>query len=114
MQGHNDLIAMRINGHTPASVSLVDKKIKTDWAAYGELPVISVDGDHIVDLDLRYVVNMVVFIESWDRERATQLFNKCVQAGALIVCGGYFEKHGDYKITSEQQYFHRDFGTNHA
>lgn len=116
MRGHNDLIAMRTAGKTPASVSLHDMPFDTDWAKWGDLPRVCVDKDPIVDLDLRFVVGLVVHIDSHNERRADQLFRKCIDAGAAIVASSAYPRPAAdpyARQPSKQQLFFRHFKNQH-
>jgi hypothetical protein len=116
MRGHNDLIAMRIAGQLPACVSLHDHPIDTKWAEWGDLPRVCVDKDPVVDLDLRFVVGMVVHIDSHNERRAEQLFQKCIDAGAAIVASSTYPGHAAdpyARQPSKQQIFFRHFQNQH-
>lgn len=111
MKGHNDLIKMRMARTTPASVCLYDFPMDTDWAKWGELPRVTTFDQPVVDLDLRFVVGMTVMIECHDPERADQLFDKCVSAGAAIVAASDYPSPKDdpYSRTpSNTRFYFRD------
>ena len=113
MKGHNDLIKMRISGKKPASVTIYDYPFDTDWTTYGDLPRVCVHGDAIVDLDLRFVVGLTVFIESNNEARADHLLEKCIAMGATIVAASsYFSPQQDpySKTASKSRLFFKDFG----
>lgn len=116
MRGHNDLIAMRCAGLAPVSVWLHDQPIDTEWAKWGDVPRVCVANDPVVDLDLRFVVGLVVHIESHDVRRAEQLFSKCIEAGASIVASSAYagpdlDPYG--RQPSKQQIFFRNFRNQH-
>lgn len=114
MRGHDKLIAMRLEGLKPKSVSLCDFPIDTDWAKWGDLPRICVKGDPIVDLDLRFVVGLMVFIDSNSEERAEALLQKCIDNGAAIVASSSFPESDPYcKTPSKRHLFFRHFGNIH-
>lgn len=110
MIGHKELIQMRIQGMKPQSVTLVDSKVKVDWFEFESLPFVCIHGDKMNDLDLRFVVDMIVFIETSDKKRADQLFQKCIDSGARIVSGGVFIKKPNPNARgadSDQRYYNR-------
>lgn len=90
MKGQHDLIKMRMARQTPACVCLYDFPFDTDWAKWGDLPRVTTHDEPVVDMDLRFVVGMTVMIESHDQDRAKQLFDKCVSAGAKIVAASNY------------------------
>jgi hypothetical protein len=90
MHGHDKLIAMRIGGKVPKSVILVDFDFDTDWAQWGDLPRICVKGDAVVDMDLRFVVGLIVHIETHCPERAEAILSKCIENGAVIVAANSY------------------------
>lgn len=108
MKGQHDLIKMRMARKTPACVCLYDFPFDTDWAKWGDLPRITTHGDPVVDLDLRFVVGMTVMIETHDQDRAQELFDKCVSAGANIVAASSFPSFKDdpYSQTPAITIFH--------
>jgi hypothetical protein len=85
MRGHDKLIAMRMAGKTPKCVTLLDFDFDTDWARWGDQPRICVKGDAVVDMDLRFVVGLVVHIDTYCPERAEDILAKCIDNGAVIV-----------------------------
>lgn len=90
MRGQDKLIAMRMDGKAPASVSLIDFDFNTDWAKWGELPRVCVKGDAVVDMDLRFVVGLIVHIDTHCPERAEDMLAKCIDNGAVIVAASSF------------------------
>jgi hypothetical protein len=111
MIGSKELIEMRMRGIKPPSVTLVDAKVKVDWFEYNAPPVVCIHGAKMPDMDLRFVVDMIVFIEMGDKNRSDQLFQKCIDSGARIVSGGVFTKNPSpnaRKADSEQRYYNRD------
>jgi len=111
MIGNKELIEMRMQGIKPPSVTLVDSKVKVDWFEYDSPPVVCIHGDKIPDMDLRFVVDMIVFIETSDKTRSDQLFQKCIDSGARIVSGGVFTKNPSpnaRQADSEHRYYNRD------
>lgn len=117
MIGHKELIQMRMQGMKPQSVTLVDSKVKVDWFEAGAPPVVCIYGDKMNDLDLRFVVDMIVFIETSDKKRADQLFEKCIDGGARIISGGVFTKNPSPNARgsdSEQRYYNRESTHSHV
>lgn len=108
MRGHHDLIKMRMARQTPACVCLYDFPMDTEWAKWGEIPRVTVHGEPAVDLDLRFVVGMTVMIESHDSERAKELLDKCVSAGAKIVAASSYPSFKDdpYSRTPSNIIYH--------
>lgn len=86
MRGHEKLIALRCAGKRPAIVFLNDYLCQTDWFETGERHVtVSVAGDAIHRLDLRFLVGLTVSAGSYDEARAKALLQACQQAGAAVV-----------------------------
>jgi len=113
MKGHIDLIKMRMASKKPASVAIYDYPFDTDWTKYGDLPRVCVHGEAVVDLDLRFVIGMVVFIESNSEARADQLLEKCIAMGASIVAASSYpspQQDPYSKTASKSQLFFKDFG----
>lgn len=90
MRGHSDLIDLRMKGAKFQSVTLIDFDFDVDWKKWGEQPRVTVNGDGVVDLDLRFVVGLTVYIESYDQDRADDLMQKCIDSGALIVASSTY------------------------
>lgn len=95
MRGHDELIAMRIRGNHPQAVNICDFPVKPD--PFMECPTVCVTDDHIVDLDLRFVFDMIVHIDGHDEERADELMQKCIAADARIVSRSCYPKKGTYQ-----------------
>lgn len=113
MRGHDALIKMRMAGKTPASVTLYDFPIDTNWQQWGDIPRVCVFGDQIIDLDLRFVIGLIVSIESYDQKRASQLFAKSIEFGASIVASASHPSPKDdpyCKTPSTVNFFYRHYG----
>jgi hypothetical protein len=93
MRGHEELIAMRIRGKHPEAVNICDFPVKLD----AECPTVCVAEDHVVDLDLRFVFDMIVHIDGHDEARADELMQKCIDADARIVSRSCYPKKGTYQ-----------------
>ena len=116
MRGHDKLIAMRLAGKTPSSVTLWDFDIDTNWAAFGELPRVCIKGDPVVDMDLRFVVGLVVHVESYSADRATEIFDKCIDNGAAIVAASSHPSPADdpwFRAPTQHSIFFRHFQNIH-
>lgn len=85
MKGHTGVIAMRMDGFKPATVFLCDFPTPTDWAEWGEYPTVTVAGDSIPMLDLRFLVDLKVHVAGFDDTRNRALFEACKDAGAAFV-----------------------------
>ena len=113
MNGQKELIALRRRGIKPASVCLYDFEFDAEWLEFGELPRVTVNKDKILDLDLRFVVGMTVMIESYDKDRAKQLFDKCIYEGASIIAASTYPRPKDdpyNRVKSEIQFYFKDKG----
>jgi hypothetical protein len=116
MRGQDKLIAMRLAGKTPKCVSLWDFDMDTDWARWGDQPRVCVKGDPVIDMDLRFVVGLVVHIETHSPERAEEILAKCVDSGALIVAASSYpspavDRYG--RTPSQSHIFFRHFENIH-
>jgi hypothetical protein len=113
MNGQKELIALRKRGIKPASVCLYDFEFDTEWLEFGELPRVTVHKDKIIDLDLRFVVGMTVMIESYDKDRANHLFDKCINAGASIIAASTYPSPKDdpySRVKSVTRFYFKDKG----
>jgi hypothetical protein len=111
MNGHKPLIELKALGIIPPSVTIVDSPAITDWHENNEQPLVCIHRNKIEALDLRFVKDMIVFIETSDKARSDQLFQKCIDSGARIVSGGVFTKNPSpnaRQADSEQRYYNRD------
>ena len=96
MYGHLPIIKMRQQGTKPKAIFVNDFHCKTaiDWSdpgrKYGEQwnpdnPTVSVAGDEIRKLDLRFLVGVTVHISSPSEQRAKELFSRAIEMGAHTV-----------------------------
>jgi len=83
MKGHHALIEMRKQGRHPKWVFVNDYPCKTDWHEWGEHATICVDGDRLVDLDLRFLVGLCVSISSPILDRSKAIFELVKASGAM-------------------------------
>lgn len=92
MNGHEPIIKMRMDGKKPSIVFINDFPCECHkyWHKEGDHASISIHGDDIDLLDMRFLVGLTVSATSIDERRAKQLFEKCKQSGASVVgCGHY-------------------------
>ena len=101
MRGHDELIAMRIRGNHPKAVNICDFPVKLD----AECPTVCVAEDHVVDLDLRFVFDMVVHIDGHDEARADELMQKCIDADARIVSRSCYPKTYQGRVPLTHKFF---------
>ena len=85
MRGHDHIISLRKSGKTPSIVFINDYPCKTDWMTHGEHATVSVHGDTISSLDLRFLVGLRVSISAESEGRAKALFGKAKWFGAKTV-----------------------------
>jgi hypothetical protein len=87
MKGHEPLIHMRMSGKAPQCVSIEDHRSLNshDWHLFGEIPTISVYGDELYDIDLRFCVDLIVSISSFSETRAKTLFLLAKSAKARVI-----------------------------
>ncbi len=88
MRGHLPIIEMRRAGKRPSFVFINDWLCPTDWAKHGDHATVSVAGDRIQTLDLRFLVGLRVSITSHDEQRARALFEAAKAHGAQAVGAG--------------------------
>jgi len=95
MKGHHALIEMRKQGRHPKWVFVNDYPCKTDWHEWGEHATICVDGDRLVDLDLRFLVGLCVSISAVTERRAKAIFAVAKRDGAARVaaCHVHLDAH---------------------
>jgi hypothetical protein len=101
MRGHEELIAMRIRGNHPKAVNICDFPVKLD----AECPTVCVAEDHVVDLDLRFVFDMIVHIDGHDEARADELMQKCIDADARIVSRSCYPKTYQGRVPLTHKFF---------
>jgi len=77
MNGHEPLIAMRLAGKIPQYVFLEDSEGNPQWHLYGEFPTISVKGDALKTLDMRFLVGLAVLASSESEKRCKDLLEVC-------------------------------------
>ena len=91
MRGHENIIAMRMKGVKPAGmVWLCDYPIRPEaieWQYPSDCtnPSVSVHGDAIGGIDLRFVVGLPVDVTGTDSARVKALAGACKRAGASMV-----------------------------
>lgn len=91
MRGHEPVIAMRMAGVMPQSVTFSTDPVKADitrhWPEFTSHAHVEVEAtDPIARLDLRFVVGMpLVFIDGQDAQRVDALYRACLEAGASRV-----------------------------
>lgn len=90
MRGHEKLIALRKAGKRPSIVFINDFLCPTDWFETGGKHVtVSVAGEPLHRVDLRFLVGLTVSAISYDEARAKALLKACQQAGAAVVGAGH-------------------------
>ncbi len=85
MRGHEPILAMRQKGRKPSIVFVNDYPCDTDWTANGDHATVSVVGDRLASLDLRFLVGLRVSISGTDERRVKGLFEAAKQAGSAVV-----------------------------
>lgn len=83
---------MRKQGETPKIVFINDWDCKTDWFENNDHATISIEGETINRLDLRFLVGLTVSISSESESRAKGLFNACKGAGCKVVAACHTPK----------------------
>jgi hypothetical protein len=95
MQGHEQLIDIRIAGGTPTMVFLTDAPVIGKWWEDGDYPEVCVFHDVPERADLRFLVNLNVCITASTKDRAKAFFEACKKAGAATVSACYFPNNKD-------------------
>ncbi len=103
MQGHEPIIAMRLQGKKPALVYLdmlrdySPMKAWADWPGVSPaIPTVWVqDSDTPSRLDLRFLVGLTAVITGTDGERIRQLTQAALDAGAARVVAAHVESYAD-------------------
>jgi hypothetical protein len=85
MRGHENIIALRVQGKSPKIVFLNDYPCKTDWFENSDHATVCTDNNPISSLDLRFLVGLTVSISASSEGRAKALFAKAKQFGAKTV-----------------------------
>lgn len=86
MNGHAELLTMRLQGKKPAWVFLNDFPCKTDWFTTGDHVTISTGASDAPEtLDLRFLAGVKVSVASRSENRAKRFFEACKRAGAKSV-----------------------------
>lgn len=94
MKGHETLLQLRAAGRTPGIVFINDYPCKTDWFTWGDHATVSVAGDNLEDIDLRFVVGIKASISGATIKRAKALMQMAINSGATAVgaaCGEWAE-----------------------
>ena len=93
MRGHEAIIRMRKEqGKKPPFVFINDYPCQTDWFEDGAGHArISVHGDKLENLDLRFLVGLSVSVSAASEKRAKALFEACKQAGAAQVLATHID-----------------------
>jgi len=94
MKGHDAIIQMRINRQRPEWVFVNDYPCSTDWAKHNDQATISVHGDNIRTLDLRFLLGLKVSVSSASEERARELFDACQRHHVSLVAASHTVKNG--------------------
>ena len=103
MRGQENIIAMRMKGVKPAGmVWLCDYPIRPEfieWQYASDCmnPSVSVHGDEIGALDLRFVVGMPVDVTGTDSRRVKALAGACRRAGASTVIANDGKRFASWK-----------------
>lgn len=85
MRGHENIIALRVQGKSPKIVFLNDYPCKTDWFENADNATVCTAGSQLSSLDLRFLVGLTVSISAPTEARAKALFAKAKWFGAKTV-----------------------------
>lgn len=119
MKGHEALVKLRKLGKKPNTFVFLEDwpltdKTGLDWASPGkqfgqkwgmDTPTISIHGDDLNGLDLRFLVGLMVLCSSPSESRAKALLNACVKAGAVYVVASHVD------VNSKQPTWAEIYGT---
>lgn len=101
MHGHEHLVKLRMAGKA-MSVSIgtdheQSRWLSSNWPRVGmsQAHVSIAPEERLVDLDLRFLVKLMVHIDGTDEKRVVEVFEACKKAGALRVVGTVFRRLGD-------------------
>ena len=103
MRGHENIIAMRMKGVKPAGlVYLCDYPVRPEfiewqYASDCMSPNVSVYGDEIGALDMRFVVGLAVDVSGNDAKRVKALAGACKRAGASMVIANDGQRYAMWK-----------------
>ena len=115
MKGHLPLIAMRKAGARPAIVFLNDFDCPTNWFETGDKHVtVSVAGEPLNRVDLRFLVGLTVSATSYDESRAKDLMQACQRAGAAVVGAGHCLGDGPQRGTGWCEVWRKPAGAVHG
>ena len=90
MNGHLDIIKMRLDRMKPDYVFLNDFPCKTDWLEFGDYATVSIGPTEAVEmLDLRFLSGLKVSVASPSESRAKALYLACKDAGAKTVAASH-------------------------
>jgi hypothetical protein len=93
MQGHENVIALRMQGFRPEHVFLFDEEGRrppNPWKTDFRLMQVYSNGDPVERMDLRFLVGLAVSVLGSEEKRCKALAGACVKAGAALVavsCG---------------------------
>lgn len=98
MHGHEPLLRLRMAGKA-MSVSIdtdhdASRWLPTNWPRIGTSHAhVSIDpSERLVDLDLRFLAQLMVHIDGLDEKRVVEVFEACKKAGALRVVATVFRR----------------------
>lgn len=115
MRGHEKLIAMRKAGKRPAIVFLNDFDCPTNWFETGDKHVtVSIAGEPLNRVDLRFLVGLTVSATSYDESRAKDLMQACQRAGAAVVGAGHCLGDGPQRGTGWCEVWRKPEGAVHG
>lgn len=101
MRGHEQIIAVRKAGLKPAGLVHLDdypvNPLFLDWLKNESMPTVTVYGDELATLDLRFLVGLMVSITGDDLARVKALSVMARKAGADMVVASVGEKFALWK-----------------
>lgn len=115
MRGHEKLVEMRKAGKRPVIVFLNDFICPTNWFETGDKHVtVSVVGEPLHRVDLRFLVGLTVSATSYDEDRAKALMQACQRAGAAVVGAGHCMGDGHQRGTGWCEVWRKPDGVAHG
>ena len=85
MKGHEGIIRMRMHRQKPDWIYIYDTPAETDWYETGGNATVSVHGDRLSQLDMRFVVGCNVHISGEDDGRVKRISEMCKRNRATVV-----------------------------
>lgn len=108
MRGHEHIIELRKAGRKPKIVFLNDWPCKTDWFETADHATVSLNGDPLSSLDLRFLVGLTVSISSQSESRAKALAAKAKWFGAHTVAACHVQPRHWHQQTGWSEIYRKE------